>query len=78
MKYYANYDDFAYSNNMQPLSGYSNWLEVKAASSRAACVKLSASNDYKWVDVDCSASLPYICMSKTTPTAVYYPVVVSL
>ena len=58
--YYENYGDFAYVGNMQPVTGYLNWFESKDTASRKHCVKLST-NDYKWVDVDCNSTLPFIC-----------------
>ena len=60
-EYYANYEDFAISSNMQPLLGYTNWLTDEDPTARQACVKMSVSDNYTWVDVDCGTSLQYVC-----------------
>ena len=73
--YYENYDDFAYRHNYQPVTGYTNWLEVKAADSRHNCVKVSSSDNYRWVDVDCSVELPFLCEGKHTRAFVILPLI---
>ncbi|KAF6022948.1 hypothetical protein EB796_018745 [Bugula neritina] len=65
IEYNSVYQDFAYTGNKQPLTGYTNWLEEKNATERRGCVKLSYVDDYKWVDVDCSTELPSICVVPT-------------
>jgi len=62
LQYNDLYQDFAYTGNKQPLTGYTNWLEEKNATERRGCVKLSSVDNYKWVDVDCSTELPSICV----------------
>lgn len=64
MMYYANYDDFAFSNNYQPVTGYANWLDSKSASERQHCVTMVGADHYKWTDEDCGQQFSYICKGK--------------